>query len=268
MTITTMDNVVAALNGGQRKDFFKVSQSSSAAGAYHSLWKVGIMPEAGATPASGGGAVPTSSTTGAFSFTTANTSYVMMASLSGTVAGKVIFYDRIWHNSGLSGTVTTTTTIGTTGSVALTRPDANGSNTELWWETNTAIGTTAATLSVVYTNSAGTTGQTATYVKASGAASTTVGKIQQMSLASGDTGVRSVQTYSWNTTTGTAGDFGLVILRRLFEVPINQIYGGYNLDFAALGMPALDDGACISMMVLCSATTTGDIHGSFVIGQG
>jgi hypothetical protein len=67
-------------------------------------------------------------------------------------------------------------------------------------------------------------------------------------------------------STGTAGNFGMVILRRVAEIPLNVANVGTLLDFAALGLPQIYDDSCLSMMVLCSTTSTGNLQGSMMIG--
>ena len=268
MAITDLNLVVAALANGQVRELYKDTVTSEGAGTWHSLWKVAGNPGAGANPGSLAGAIPTDATLGAFAFnnpTGGQLAYLMRLAASGSIIGKLILYDRLWHNSTMSGTQTTTDT--TLGAVpALTRPDANGAGTELWGEIYTAIGATGATLNVRYTNQAGTTLQVATYAHPANAES--VGQMFPLILTAGDTGVRAATAYHWSGTTGTAGDFGLTILRRLAEVPLTLANVGVVHDFAALGLPRIYDDACLSMMVLCTTTTTGIFQGSLVIGAG
>lgn len=269
MAFTTIDDVVAALGAGKKIDLHKASATAEGAGTWHSLWKVAGQPVAGATPSGGlAGSIPTLATAGAISRWTNPTggaeTRLLHAVISGSTQGKVILYDRLWANSGMSGAQTTTnTTLGATPD--LTRPDALGDGVELWGEIYTAIGATGATLNVQYTNQAGTTGQVATYAHPANAES--VGQMFPLVLAAGDTGVRKATAYHWSVSTGTAGDFGLVLLRRVAEIPIQLLNIGYVLDFAGLGMPQILDDACLSMMVLCTTTNTGLLQGSIVIGQ-
>lgn len=262
MAIDTMDKISAALWGGQKKDFYKVSQTSEGAGTWHSLWKAAQNPPAGVNPGVLVGVIPTDGTLGAFPFNNYLQSKIMQLIASGSTSGKLIFYDRVYHNSEMSGTVISDTSLGTVPD--LTRPDALGVGIEMWGEIYTAIGATAATLNVKYTNQDGTTGKNATYSHPANAES--VGQMFPLILAAGDTGVRKPTSYNWSVTTGTAGNFGITLLRRICEIPLEtkgQIYS-----FADLGQSKIYDDACIAMMVLCTATNTGNIQGSFTIGQG
>jgi len=262
MAIDTMDKIVAALWGGQKKDFFKASQTAEGAGTWHSLWKAVAIPPAGVNPGSLVGVIPTDNTLGAFLFTNYLQSKIMQIIASGITSGKLIIYDRLFHNSEMSGIITTDTSLGSVPD--LTRPDALGGGVELWGEIYTAIGATTATLNIKYTNQDGTTGRNATYSHPANAES--VGQMFPLILQAGDTGIRKPTSYNWSATTGTAGNFGLTLLRRICEIPLEtkgQIYS-----FADLGQSKIYDDACLAMMILCSATNTGIIQGSFTIGQG
>lgn len=267
MAITTMDGVVAAISGGQNEYIYKAAVTAEGAGTWHSHWKTAGNPTAGATPAVGAGVAPTKATTGAFIFTNPGasiTSYLLQLSVQNTSRATIRLYDRLVHTSGLSGTSTVSQTVN---SAAITRPDALGAGTELWLEFYSAIGATGATLTVTYTNQDGTASRTGTYVHPANAES--VGQMVPVTLQSGDTGVRSVQSVIWSVSTGTLGDFGIVILRHLAFYPIiSADSSGEGYDFARLGMPRIYDDACIAIAVFASGTSTGAMTGQFVIGQG
>jgi hypothetical protein len=78
-------------------------------------------------------------------------------------------------------------------------------------------------------------------------------------LQAGDTGVRTVSQVQLSAATGTAGDFGLVLLRRLAEVPITAVNVLADRDAFALGMPEIFPDACLTLQVLCTTTSTGNI---------
>ncbi len=267
MAITTMDGLISAIAAGQKLDFFKASQTAEGAGTWHSFWKAAGNPPAGVTPAGGlAGEIPTKATLGALPFNNpgAGLSYIAQALASITTVGKLILYDRLWHNSGMSGTqVTVDTTLGATAS-----PNRYASfvGNELWVEFYTAIGGTGATLNVKYKDEASADSSYATYVHPANAES--VGQMAPMTLLSPDTGITKATNYHWSVSTGTAGDFGLVILRRILEIPLPLINAGMILDALALGMPTVENNACLALMVQCSTSNTGIIQGSFKMAQG
>ncbi len=269
MAATNLDDVVAMLAGGQKKIFTKQSGTAEAIGVYHSLWKLNGNPPAGSN-AGGTPVVPTDATTGAIPFTNptgGDTTYLAMVSASNTVAGTLIILDRLAHVSGLSGTVTSPTTTGTWPS--LTRPDANGADTELWVEINTAIGSSATTLTVTYTDQDGNAGSaTLANPLPGGSGAPIANACYPFPLAAGDTGVRACGNYNWNTTTGTAGDFGLVIARRIAEIPIPGIGLSNALDFASLGLPIIYDDACLWFVFQpTSSAASGLLQGHLILGQ-
>ncbi len=275
MAITTPSALLSAFNTAQRRSFLKTIGTGEAAGTFSSLWKVGGLPSAGATPSNTSGlngSIPTDATLGAFSFTNPTApaiSNILRFGAVSTIAMRLIVYDRLWHNSGMSGTQTTVdTTLSTPAD--LTRPDANGAGTELWHEVYTAVGATVTTLNVRYTNQDGTTLQQATgaFPPLNTSGAPLAGVMGPMTLASGDTGIRKATAYHLTASTTAAGDFGLVIMRRLLEIPISAANIGAVMDFAACGMPQVYDDSCIAMMVLLSATTAATLTGDFHIGQG
>ncbi len=113
------------------------------------------------------------------------------------------------------------------------------------------------------TNQAGTTGKTATYTHPANAE--TVGQMMPVALANGDTGVRSVQSLQCSVSSGTAGDIGITLLRRLAVIPIRV--EGTRQNAFDLGLERVLDDACIAMQVGCSATNTGFLQGGFKLTQ-
>jgi hypothetical protein len=122
--------------------------------------------------------------------------------------------DRIWDNGGIDVTITTAQTIST--SVWPAR-DAVGGTTGvgvlLAVEVSVATGAGTPTLTVSYTNSAGTAGRTGSNIGAT-AATLALGNTFLISLQAGDLGVRSVQSITLSAT-WTTGTINLVAFRPL-----------------------------------------------------
>lgn len=274
MTIDTQDELVPALGSIVPQNRCKFAKPALAAttGRMTSLWTPAGQPGAGATNLgqSAAGAVPTSSSTGAYPFTNPTggaSSYAGRAIASMAGAGMLVLYDVLWvWGSGGSGwSVTTTTAQNTSAPAALTRPDANGAGTEVWLEVLSAMGSGAATPVIGYTNSGGTSGRTSTAMaySVSGAA----GSMFQFPLQAGDTGVQSIQslTLSVSMASGTAR---VIIARPTLEIPISGAYVPAMLDFAGLGLPQIYDSACLMWTYLPSSTTTGPANIKLDIAQG
>lgn len=264
MVIATQDTLDQALANAQRKCFNKGSFTARATGAVHSMWKIAGMPGAGATPATGNGAIPDDTTAGAIPFTNgagAENNYLLFCNGNGLQLGTIIFYDRLWANSNINDDTTTTSFTST----ALTR-QTGGVGVEVWLEIYTAhAAATASTLTISYTNQAGTTGRTGTILKP--AVTDVVGEMfGPMQLQSGDSGVRAIASTTWSVTQ-TSGDAGLVLAKRCGMVPIRpsdqgaSVLGPFDLPFAEIA-----DDACIAAMFRAGNATANTIDCELGIG--
>jgi hypothetical protein len=266
MAITTMQGVVDAMPG--QKQTWRKSPTGLSAGNYYSSWTLAGLPGQGATPSSGlSGDIPTNATTGAYPFVNPASGNTYVGRLQSTpyVANGptlgVALFDRLWHNSGLSVTSTGAQTIN---SVALDRPDASGDSVEAWYEVYSVMGAGTPTVTLTYTNSAGTASRSGS----SGvlATSMALGRTGQFQLASGDVGVRSIQTWQASATF-TSGTIGLV-LRRFVAVSVFSIGVPRVVDTLALGLPRVYDDACLEMLFLPMTTSINFGPQSFTLIQG
>lgn len=270
MAITTNDQLVAAIaaasGAGNRPPYVKTALAGTfAAGQFVSLWTAAGQPGAGAAPAGTPGAVPLSTTAGAIGFTNpgAGNSYLARLFASATVPGTLILYDRL---CGVGGMVTTTATPAIA-SAALTRPDANGVNAEIWAEVTTGCSATADSVTLTYTNSAGVASHTTGGVSFNGLI---VGQAVQFPLQAGDVGVQTV-TGMTNGTTQAAGTVNIVICRRVAEFAIPFANGPYPpQDPLWAGLPQIYNNACLfGIFLIGSGTAAPAIQsGSLVIAQG
>jgi hypothetical protein len=273
--ITTRDLLINALATGQNPQLIKASQVSKGAGTWHSFWKAVGYPANAASPplfSAGAGYVPTQATVGAIPFTNAtvgNTLRLLFASLNSSVPGTLILADRLWACSGLGTVVTTAQTVVTPGTV--TR-DANGAalgaGCEPWLEFYTAPGATAATWTVDGTDAGGTAGRTWVYGHA--ASAEVAGQMSPLFPAGATPGqlhMRSPNSLTCSLSSGTAGDVGITIIRRLAQMPLAVANMATVLDAIALAMPKIQDNSCLMLMVQCSSTTTGLVLGNINLGQ-
>lgn len=266
--IVSMNQLIAAMPG-LKFPFYKNTLTSKAAGTFHSLWAATGLPSAGSVPPSAN-TIPTKATAGALGFTDASGSlqrYLSRFNAAGAIIGNLILYDRLWHTSGLSGTVTAADTA--VANTPLTRPSANATGVELWAEIYTALGSNTVTLNCRYTNQDGVTNRVGTYAYPSGfSAPTVAGQMLPIVLAAGDSSVRAVTAYHWSGTTGTAGNFGFTLLRRVAEIPLTIANVNQVMDAFATGLPYVPNDACLAFMLFCSTTSTGIIQGSADFIQG
>ncbi|MCL4822441.1 MAG: hypothetical protein KJ067_25210 [Vicinamibacteria bacterium] len=268
MSWTAQSDLLAASRRLQRRRLHKASASAEGAGTYHSLWRVAGDPGAGTVPAAGGagGEIPIRTTLGGLALLNPSGDRVQRVLRwrgHKTSTGVLVIYDRLWACSGFSLNATTPQAV--VGAPALTRPDALGAGAELWGEVYSAGGAGAATLTASYTASDGTPGRVATYVQPANALS--VGQMVRFELQGADWGLRSVESLTLDVGTGTAGDFGLTILRPLAAIPfpVANSPGGFgSLDLELADLPS---GACLALQMLCTATNSGLVVGEIEAGD-
>lgn len=274
MAITTMDGLVAGLGGAQRLVVNKANVVA-VAGRTMSLWTATGQPGAGEATAgiTSSGVVPTLSTVGALSFVnpvSGSNSYLAGVRGFSAATGMIILYDVLWQwTSGTGGwSVTTTTSQSLSGGFpGLTRPDASGTNTELWLESLTVGGATnGSTLSVTYTNSAATPATAQTASIGAMISAPPVGTIQPLTLTAGDNGVKAVSALS-HSATWTSGTYRLMIVRRLAEIPCTALTA-FSYNAVDLGMPRIYDNACLGMAFSANSTATGPLMMSLSLAQG
>ncbi len=269
MAITTQDGLVSALGSAQRLIQVKANVTA-VAGRMTSLWSAAGQPGVGSTTLgqAAAGVVPLDSDTGFLSFVNPGAGNSYLAGVSGVSAasGVLVIWDNLWTwGSGGSGWVVTTTTAqSTTAPAALTRPDANGTNTEAWLEVLATMGAGAATPVLSYTNPGSTAGRTTGTMGY--AATSIIGSMYNFPLQAGDTGVKSVQSLTL-TTTMTSGTARVMILRRVATIPIVANVG-FKFDAYDLGMPLISNDAALMVGVQASSTASGPTQLELVLAQG
>lgn len=237
---------------------FTLGASTTIAGRAYSGW-LANLPSAGAAPTTA--AVPSRTIAGALGQANADTERLMLsaARFSSTAAGFYILCDRLSHQGGLSGNVTTSQTTNLP-TAALTRY-TGGAEVCMALEIYTQIGTTASTVSVTYTNEAGTGSRVTPACVIGGTGFREVRRMICPPLVAGDLGVRSVESVIINTTaTGTVGAFGVTLFRPLYGFHIDRV--GAQVTFNLLdggmtgGLPEILDDACLFWMFIPDRTST------------
>lgn len=237
--------------------------AATVAGRPASLWQYDGSPSGGAAPTSV--AAPSNATTGALPFTSAGgsrESWLTQSWATGLVGGTLILYDRLLHIGGLSGTVTTDQTVGGT----LTRSTAGAGNFA-FAEIYTLVGTTGTTITMSYTDQDGNSGATSTAVSFGATNFREVSRAILLPLASGDTGIRQVASVKLAATTGTAGNFGLVVGNVLAYMGVGASGAPGWRDFITglPGIPKIPAGACLSLLWVPLSTTAPELMGGYSI---
>jgi hypothetical protein len=188
---------------------------------------------------------------------------------TGSQAGATaVAIDLLNVSGGLSGTVTTeqTTNLPT---AALAR-HTGGDGVFIGIVIYTIVGTTATTISVRYTNQAGTSSRASPVTSFGGTGFREAGRLIQIPLQDGDTGVRSVQGVTVTATTGTAGNFGVCLFKPLMSFSLDSATGTMPLDAVSSGgmigsMAEFDDDACLTFMAFTPISQT--INGALLLAE-
>lgn len=266
MTISTVDGAVA----GRRptESIFKVGVAMEAAGVFHSHWYSAGRPGAGAAPSSGVNGGSHSSTSALVAGQIPHTdaagglnSYLSRLALTATQPCTLWLCDRLWTNSGLSTTLTTSQSITP---AALPSRDKNGSTNgedvlaALEWSAAGGAGTPTETLT--YTDQDGNAGATTTLTAVT---TPNLGTFEVFPLAAGDTGIRAPTAFQ-HSATRTSGTFHLVLFRILAQIEITAAnVGGTPLDPISGGLPELFDGVVPFLVQLPSSTTATNLAGTY-----
>lgn len=142
--------------------------------------------------------------------------YIAELQCQASTPGMLWIVDRMWQNSGLSVTSTSAQSITP---ATLPARDVNASTNgegviaAIEWSATGGAGTPTVTAS--YTDDAGNTGNSAAFT---GVTTPPVGTVEIFPLASGDKGVRSVQSIT-QSATRTSGTMHLILFRILDMVP-------------------------------------------------
>lgn len=272
MTIATLDALLDALgNNASRVVWDKASIANAAAGQIFSLWRATGVPAQGAIPAAA--ALCTSALTGAMGFanqTSPATSYYAWQTIAtGNATTSVEIHDRLAHMGGLNGTLTTAQTVGvdllTLSLPAARRGDANYSDVQWWLEVYTDLGATGVNATVAVTYDDGSTGNLAAVALG---ATPRAGRLYPLVSAVAGRFIRGVTSVTLSATTGAAGSFGVTATRPRTSVFTNVANKTESFDWAALGLPNVPNDACLQMIMICSATTTGTVRGQGKIAHG
>lgn len=269
MGIGTVD---ALLNGRLTMlPWAKDAFTGEASGLWHSPLYVAGIPGAGSAPSAGvnGTAVSNgrSGTLAAPALVAGRSCYLNCADF-GSAANitQAVLIDRLWENSGLSVTLTSSQAITP---ATLPARDANNSTNGVGVEialevvTATANGG-AVTATLTYTDSDGNAGATSTVsIPATAAA----GTLLPFSLASGDYGVRGPTAFQLASTL-TSGAVSLVMYRRLGRaIPVSAAGTPQGYGPADGGGPVAD-GTAPYFIYLLSGTAAGATTGNVQFVQG
>jgi hypothetical protein len=251
MAITNQDGLIAGLATGQAINWQKSQARVTIGGAFYSVFDLaggqgaGVLGGTESGPFTG--VVPNDATPGCPPINTFAGSVGYLAGVQyGASLGCRVRLSDLLYKVGTFPAANTSQAITTPPSYSARMPGGDYKGTELWLETVTTFPSGALTITVTYTNQDGVTG------KSTGAFLTgvapTVGRMIQVPLAAGDTGIQKIETV---TTSGApTGTFNLLVLRPLWTTRIaGTNYGGVSGP-ELTGMPILYDTSALFVQIV------------------
>lgn len=238
MAITTLDGLI-----GSGKQFITLNRTgangagtrTTVANNWSTMFDLAGNPGAGtlAGTSTTTGTVPTDATTGCpliNAFGVGAKGYLAQISFGANVSGRLRLFDLLWKGGAYAFNANTSGNTPTSFSSRV--PDGTDfTGTEIWLEQVTA-GTGVQNVNVTYTNQAGTTSRS-TGTVATG--TNIVGRMYQLPLQAGDTGVQGVTGVVGSVA--TVGTFNILVLRPLWQGRVRLANDGNNFNLEYTGMP-------------------------------
>ena len=255
MVLTTQDGLVAAMAGSQMVLWNKASRTTVAAAWFTTLDLAG-NPGAGtlAGSSTASGVVPTDATAGfppVNAFSGANTGYLSSVDFGNTVASRMRLADVLFKAGAYA--FNAAVSLATQPSFSSRVPGGTDfKGTELWIEGVTAF-TGNLSVAVTYTNQDGTAGRT-TGTVATGTAPT-AGRMIQLPLQAGDTGIQRVDSVT--ATVATVGTFNVLVLRPLWMGRVRAVNDGSTHGPDMTDLSQLFADSALLLMVNADSTASG-----------
>jgi hypothetical protein len=269
MAITTL---AGAISGVQYpRDFVKAGVTAVSGRPFSYIYQGG-MPNAAAAPSPGIGGAVLTSYAGQMPFTNpvSGNSYLARLQCQSTAPGTLWLCDRLWHNSGID--VTSIVEQAFTASAQIPARDRDGTTTGngvyAAVEVSAAVGAGTPTLTLKYTNTAGTAGQLGVNQLAT-VASSAAGSFYTIGLATGDTGIQKAESLTLSQT-WTSGTIHVVLFRviAMLEVPLGSVISN-SVDVITSGFPRMyDDSVPFLVWVSAAGASSQTVNGQMIVTQG
>jgi len=259
VAITTRDQLIAAQANRQELTWFKSAVRTTIAADWYTLLDVAGSPGAGtlAGTSTAAGVVPTASTAGMPSinaFGSGNTGYLDCIDFGNSVASRFRLYDLLFKAGAYA--FNAATTLASQPSYSARLPTVSGSpdysGLQIWVECVTAF-TGTPSIAITYTNQSGTTGRTTGTVSMGSAM--TLGRMIQMPLQAGDTGVQQINSVT--ATVATVGTFNVLVMRRLWSGRVRIANDGDTHGPDKTGLPQVFETSAIYPIIAADSTSSG-----------
>ena len=258
MAILTEDGYIASAK--QIIPLTKTSARTGVALIPFSMFDLAGNPGAGVLAGTNttAGLVPDDATAGVpviNAFGGSNVGYLTRVDFSNTVLSRLAIYDLLFKAGAYA--FNALQTLSAQPAFSSRCPDYPGSGlvfgngNEIWVEAVTAF-TGNPTITVTYTNQAGTAGRT---TGAFSIGAPTVGRMTQLPLQAGDSGVSKIESVT--CTVATVGTFNVLVLRPLWNNRVGVANAGGIDDIFKTGMPIVYTTSAIIAVPQADSTSTG-----------
>lgn len=263
MAITTLDQYMASAKAPI--SIVKTASRTSVAANWFSVYDLAGNPGAGTLAGSSTttGTVPTDATTGhptIPAFGGAN-GYLAQVDFGSSVACRLKLFDLLWKGGAYTFNVSTSGNSPTSYSSRIV--GGVYGDEQIWYEQVTA-GTGVQSVAVTYNNQSGATGRSTGTVVAP--AAMIVGRMMQLPLQAGDTGVQGITGVVG--TVATVGTFNILVLRPLWSGRVKIANDGDVHDLLKTGMPEVFADSALMLAVNADSTATGIPELELVIANG
>lgn len=214
-------------------DMVKTASRTTVAAGWFTVFDLAGNPGAGTLAGSSttNGVVPTDLTTGfptVDAFGGGATGNLAQVTFGNSVACRLALFDLVFK-AGAYAFTAGTTTLSSQPSYVGRMPGGVYTDTQIWIEVTTAFTTgTAWQVQVTYTNQDGVAGRTGIALPATAAAGLTLGRMYQLGLQAGDSGVQKIESVIVTNggTAMTAGAFNVLVMRRLWTGRVKSVSDG------------------------------------------
>lgn len=263
MAITTFDGFIASTK--QYLSWTKTATRTTIAAAWFSVFDLAGNPGAGtlAGTSTTAGVVPTDATAGyptIDAFGGGATGYLAQVDFGSSVASRIKLFDMVFKAGAYA--FNANTALSAQPSYSSRMPGSSYKDTQIWIEAVTAF-TGNPTFTITYTNQDGTTGRTATL--AAGLAPT-LGRMLQIPLQSGDTGVQKIDNVACSVA--TVGTFNVLVMRPLWSGRVKIANDGDVHDLAKTAMPVVFADSALTFIIAADSTSSGIPDIEMVIANG
>jgi hypothetical protein len=271
MAITTLDGYIGSSK--YRLTWMKTGTRTLVAAMPYTLFDIAGSPGAGtlAIGNTANGLVPTDATAGYPVIPTfsGNTGYLSRVEFGSSVPCCFDLYDRLFA-CGAYAYNSATTSLSAQPSFSGRLPNAGiYTGLQVWLEVVTAMtSATAWTVHITYTDQDGNTGIASPDLATMAAAALPIGRMYQLSLAAGDSGIQKIESVVVTTGGATAGSFNLSILRPLWFGRVICANGGDVHDLLRTGFPKIFEDSALYVVLYADSTAVGLPDLTFQVAMG